>query len=71
MGVHTANLPIKLAKTIHKGLYLSKVTIENKDYKGLTYYGINSLTNKDCLEVHILGFDNDIYGKEITVETQK
>jgi len=71
MGVNTANLPVELAKKIHKGLYLCKVNTENKDYKGLLYYGINSLTNKDCLEVHILGFDSNIYGKEIIIETQK
>jgi len=71
IGVHTANLPIKLAKKIHKGLYLCNVNVENKNYKGLLYYGINSLTNKDCLEVHILNFNNDICGKEITILTQK
>jgi len=70
-GIHTANLPVELAKKIHKGLYMCSVNSEGKDHKGLLYYGINSLTGKDCLEVHILEFNDDIYGKEITILTQK
>ncbi|OGJ14088.1 hypothetical protein A2554_01045 [Candidatus Nomurabacteria bacterium RIFOXYD2_FULL_35_12] len=35
------------------------------------YYGINSITSKDCLEVHILEFNGDIYGKNIIVSTER
>jgi len=71
MGVKTANLPVKLAKKIAKGLYLCKVSIAGQDYKGLLFYGLNSLSKQDCLEIHILEFNQDIYGEKITVETER
>ena len=71
VGARTANLDINLAKNLAKGLYACKVELEGIFYRGLMYYGINSLTNKDCLEVHILGFNGDIYGKSITISTER
>lgn len=70
-GARTANLDIYLAKDIPKGLYSCKVQLNGTFYRGLMYYGINSLTNKDCLEVHILNFDSNIYGENITVSTER
>lgn len=71
VGARTANLDINLAKNIAKGLYSCKVNLDGISYSGLMYYGINSLTNKDCLEVHILDFNGDIYGKNITISTER
>jgi len=71
IGARTANLDVALAKDLPKGLYSCKVELENIFYRGLLYYGINSLTNKDCLEIHILDFNGDIYGKKITVRTER
>ena len=62
---------IILAKDLDKGLYSCKVDLEGTSYRGLMYYGINSLTDKDCLEIHILDFSGDIYGKNITVTTER
>lgn len=70
-GARTANLDIGLAKNLAKGLYSCKVDLNGVFYRGLLYYGLNSLTNKDCLEVHILEFNGDIYGKNITVFTER
>ncbi len=70
-GARTANLDISLAKDLDKGLYSCKVDLDGTSYRGLMYYGINSLTNKDCLEIHILDFNGDIYGKNITVTTER
>ena len=70
-GARTANLDINLAKDLPKGLYSCKVDLDGTSYRGLLYYGINSLTNKDCLEIHILEFNGDIYGKHITVTTER
>ena len=71
LGARTANLDISLAKDLAKGLYSCKVDLNGVFYRGLLYYGINSLTNKNCLEVHILSFNGDIYGKNITLSTER
>jgi len=71
VGAHTANLDINLAKNIAKGLYSCKVDLNGVFYRGLLYYGINSLTNRDCLEIHILEFDGDLYGKNIIASTER
>lgn len=67
IGLKTANLNIKLAKKLAKGLYTCQIILDNQNYEGLLYYGYNSLTKTDCLEVHILNFSGDIYGKKITI----
>jgi FAD synthase len=70
-GARTANLDVKLAKDLPKGLYSCKVDLDGVFYRGLMYYGFNSLTNKDCLEIHILEFNGDLYGKKITASTER
>ncbi len=70
-GARTANLNLGLAKDLAKGLYSCRVDLNGVFYRGLLYYGINSLTNKDCLEVHVLEFNEDLYGKNITVNTER
>lgn len=67
VGARTANLELKLAKNLVKGLYACGVRFDAQEYRGLLYYGINSLVDEDCLEVHVLGFEGELYGKEITV----
>ena len=70
LGAATANLDVSLAN-FPKGLYACTVLVNNKEYHGLLYYGINSVSNKDCLEAHLLQFDGDLYGKEIVVKRGK
>lgn len=68
-AVATANLDVKLANKLPMGLYTATVQIGQDDYKGLLYYGYNSVSKTDCLETHILNFSKDIYEKEISVTT--
>lgn len=70
-GARTANLDINLAKDLDKGLYSCEVYLNGISFQGLMYWGINSITNKDCLEVHILDFNGNIYGENITVSTER
>lgn len=70
-GAKTANLDLALAKKLPRGLYTCRVTWEHESRSGLLYYGINSLTNEICLEVHLLDFNADLYEKEITVQTER
>lgn len=69
-GARTANLSVSLAKDLPTGLYTAVVKIGKERFAGLLYYGYNSISHKDCLEVHILNFSQDIYGKKLTVTTQ-
>ncbi|EKD43471.1 MAG: multifunctional FAD synthetase/riboflavin kinase/tRNA-specific 2-thiouridylase [uncultured bacterium] len=70
-GARTANLDTILAKDLNKGLYSCKVILDKNEYAGLLFFGHNSLSDKDCLEVHILNFDKDIYGKQINIVINK
>jgi riboflavin kinase/FMN adenylyltransferase len=70
-GARTANLDVALAKDLPRGLYSCTIQIQQKTYDGLLYYGYNSLRQKDCLEVHILNFSQDIYGEKIQITTKK
>lgn len=70
-GARTANLDISLAKNLAKGLYSCRVDLDGTSYRGLMYYGFNSLTQKDCLEIHVLGFNGDLYDKNITASTER
>jgi riboflavin kinase/FMN adenylyltransferase len=73
LGAPTANLDLALAKDLPKGLYTCTVTIgtSTAPYRGLLYYGHNSLSEKDCLEVHLLDFKGDLYGEKISVITTR
>lgn len=62
-GARTANLDVNLAKDLSPGLYSCRVDLNGMSYRGLLYYGFNSLTNKDCLEIHILEFNGNLLAK--------
>jgi len=71
LGARTANLDVGLAKKISKGLYACTINLGDKNYRGLLFYGFNSVSGKDCLEVHIMDFSQNIYGQKITVTTER
>lgn len=72
LGIRTANLPLALApRSLRRGLHVCRVAVQGQTHAGLLYYGYNSLTREDCLEVHLLDFNADIYGKQIVVITQR
>lgn len=71
IGFKTANLiyPDNLV-TIGKGVYKVKVNYNEQTYDGVANYGLRptvSCEEKPILEVHILNFNKDIYGKKIKV----
>lgn len=71
MGARTANLDIALAGALPRGLYTCEVVVQGSPYQGLLYYGHNSLTGSDTLEVTMHGFDRPIYGETISVATER
>jgi len=72
IGFPTANIKYPEIKTkIPFGVYCAEVSLEDKQYKGMLNYGIkptiNNGKNEPVAEVHIIGFNNDIYGKQIDI----
>jgi len=72
LGFKTANVELKEEyQIIKKGVYAVLVNILNKQYLGVCNIGNNPSINyieKMRLEVHILDFEKDIYGQDISIE---
>jgi len=70
IGFPTANLLITNYLIPRKGVYAVYAYIDDKKYKALASIGPAPTFHIDTsnFEVHILDFDDNIYGKEITVE---
>ena len=71
IGFPTANLFVKKNQQVPgDGIFVSTVEIENKQYPGALSIGIRPVIKNDDtrkIEVYILDFNKDIYGKEIEV----
>lgn len=71
MGIPTANIEFKHnLKTITQGVYSTRIKIDKKKYFGISHYGPRYVFNETTpqLEIHILDFDQDIYGKIVEIE---
>lgn len=73
IGYPTANIEVPINKLLPKsGAYIVEVYIDNQFYKGMLSIGTNpTIDDKNQslhTEVYILDFDQDIYGKDITVK---
>jgi riboflavin kinase/FMN adenylyltransferase len=73
IGFPTANIELtEKEKLIPKeGVYAGNVTLNEKKYAGMLYIGRRptlSAQGEKRIEVHILDFNEDIYGKHIQVE---
>jgi len=71
IGFPTANItldePLKIVPK--KGVYAVFVQIDGEEYKGMLNIGIRPTFNekKEIMEVHIIGFNRDIYNYEIEI----
>lgn len=71
IGVPTANIsPDIPLDGLKEGVYTSKILITNKEYLAVTHYGPRAVFGEvhPLLEVHILDFDQDVYGERVEVE---
>lgn len=76
IGFPTANLPLKRIKSPLKGVYAVRVYVIKTDQScGVPIYGVANvgekptlMQTKERLEVHLLDFENDIYGERLIVE---
>lgn len=82
LGFATANLRTKHEVLPPAGVYLARIIIHQKKFYGLCYIGTrptfkNRKKSKSLrkgstqIEVHILGFNKNIYGKELEVQLLK
>ncbi|PAD40105.1 bifunctional riboflavin kinase/FAD synthetase [Terribacillus sp. 7520-G] len=72
IGYPTANIRIAEDYFLPKvGVYAVEVLIDDKTYKGMANLGFKPTFQEDAvvpnLEVHILDFDEQIYGEDVTV----
>jgi riboflavin kinase / FMN adenylyltransferase len=76
MGFPTANIRTDIFKLVPSyGVYAVEVLLAENRYKGVLSIGTNPTVNSDgrprSVEVYIFDFENDIYGREITVVFRK
>ena len=74
IGFPTANIEYAKHKLLpKKGAYIVETYVDGQFYKGMMSVGTNPTVNGEELtvEVHILNFQDDIYGKEITVKLRE
>ncbi len=74
LGYPTANLDLcEERQPLAYGVYSGRVKVDNGEYRAVINYGSRPTfnVNKVVLEAHLLDFEGDIYGKEITVSFDK
>lgn len=71
LGFPTANIQLDPKRVkLKDGVYKTRTIIEGKEYPSMSNIGNHptiSELDESILETHIIGFDQDIYGKEIQV----
>ena len=71
LGFPTANILYPKEKfPLKKGVSETRVSVDGKEYKGITNYGARpTFNNEDVLtETYLDGFNGDLYGKTLKVE---
>lgn len=74
IGIPTINFLVdKHHNLLRNGVYQSKVHIDGKTYKGVTNIGNRPTFDGEekTIETHIIDFNQDVYGKLVTVELIK
>lgn len=72
IGFPTANIELNPIKMVPRtGVYAVTVDVEGKNYPGMLNIGFRPTVEKVLLhksiEVHLIGFDGNLYDKEITI----
>lgn len=72
LGYPTANIDIEDALPAKNGVYAATVTLDGRRYGAMANLGVKPTFadggDRRILEVHLLGFEGDLYGRELTVE---
>lgn len=69
IGYPTANVEYSVSPTpLEHGVWIVRVLIQNRVYRGLAIVGMWHLSNGlPSVEVSVLDFSDDVYGKTLTV----
>ncbi|CAK9887479.1 MULTISPECIES: bifunctional riboflavin kinase/FAD synthetase [Pseudomonas] len=71
LGTPTANIQLKRHRVPFTGVYLVSVDVDGKNWPGVANIGVRPTVSGDGkahLEVHLLDFAGDLYGRRLTVE---
>jgi riboflavin kinase/FMN adenylyltransferase len=71
LGFPTANLEIEAEQALPPdGVYISQANIDNRSYFSLTNVGKRPTfgNNKRLVEVYLLDYDSDLYGRELEID---
>ena len=72
MGIPTINIPAPARQMLPpNGVYFSRIHIDGAEYNSVSNIGLNPTVNEDSrqktIETNIFDYDDDAYGKEVTV----
>ncbi len=71
IGFPTANIPVPEQQMIPaNGVYAAMVTVDGQNYPGILNIGCRPTVDNGShitIEVHLMDFDDNLYGKEITI----
>ena len=71
LGTPTANIQLKRRRVPLSGVYLASIEIDGKAWPGVGNIGVRPTVAGDGrphLEIHLLDFAGDLYGRRLTVE---
>jgi riboflavin kinase/FMN adenylyltransferase len=71
LGTPTANIQLKRRRVPLSGVYLVSVEVDGKPWPGVANIGVRPTVSGDGsahLEVHLLDYAGDLYGRRLTVE---
>ena len=71
LGFPTANILYPQDKfSLKKGVYETRVSVDGKEYKGITNYGARPTFDNQtvCTETYLDGYQGDLYGRRLQVE---
>ncbi len=70
LGVPTANIALAPTNRLAHGVYAVRALVEGASYPAVASFGVRPTVDNGppLLEVHLLDFDGDLYGRDMTVE---
>jgi riboflavin kinase / FMN adenylyltransferase len=68
LGFPTANIDVKGFAVPPSGIYAAAVNLEERTHQGALYLPAHPEPHHGNLEVHLIDFQGDLYGKELHVE---
>ncbi len=70
LGVPTANIALEPTNRLAHGIYAVRVRVEGRVHPGVASFGVRPTVGRGppMLEVHLLDFAGDLYGREMEVE---